>query len=229
MSIPRRHVTRLLIVDDHPLVRIGLRAQLSDGGEFRVVGEAASIDQAVALYGRLKPDLVMLDLNLIDGSGVDACRRLLEMDEAAKVLVMTLYDDAETVRSAIAAGAHGFLPKDSRRETICEAVRTVAAGRVYLHPCLVSTVLDCMRNSERPVRREGLELLSPQERRILPLLAEGRTNKEIGSALGLSEKTVKNYLARMFTKLCIASRTEAVTLYVRSHLNVPSACFSRSA
>jgi two-component system response regulator DevR len=212
--VPRRTRIRVLLVDDHGLVRIGLREQLTSCPDFSVVGEAASVKHAVELAHRLTPQIVLLDLNLPDGSGIQACRRILAAAPATRVLVMTICDDSETVQAAIAAGAHGYVLKDIGPDMLLDAVRTVAIGASFFHPRSIHEILPSSSAALNPEDLYGLRTLSPQERRILPLLGEGRTNKEIGFLLALSENTIKNYLSNMFRKLKITRRTQAVRLYL---------------
>ena len=209
--MPDRPALHILIVDDHTLVRIGIRHQLSGDPRITVVGEAESAADAVRLVMSLTPDVVILDLNLPDGSGIDACRRILLHSPATRVLIMSVFDEAETVQAAMTAGAQGYVLKDITGDMLRQAVHTVAGGGSFLCPRLVRSIW----TGPPAEASQALSLLSRQERRILPLLAEGKTNKEIGAVLALSEKTVKNYLANMFVKLQITRRTQAVALYLR--------------
>jgi two-component system, NarL family, response regulator DevR len=213
--MPRRPQIRVLLVDDYGLVRIGIREQLTSCHDFSVVGEAASVEQAVELARCLTPTIVLLDLNLPDGSGIQACRRILADAPNMRVLIMTICDDTAAVHAAIAAGAHGYVLKDVGPDMLLEAVRTVAIGASFFHPHSMFTALSASSAASDPDALYGLGRLSRQEQRILPLLGEGRTNKEIGFVLALSENTVKNYLSNMFRKLKITRRTQAVTLYLR--------------
>lgn len=213
--MPQRPRIRVLLVDDHGLVRIGLREQLTSGSGFSVVGEAASVEQAVERVRRLTPHIVLLDLNLPDGSGIHACRRILAVAPATRVLIMTICDDFATVQAALAAGAHGYVLKDIGPDLLVEAVQTVAMGALFFHPRSIRESLSASSAVSDPAARDGLGNLSRQEQRILPLLGEGRTNKEIGSVMALSENTVKNYLYNMFKKLNVTRRTQAVTLYLQ--------------
>jgi|CXWL01.1.fsa_nt_gi DNA-binding NarL/FixJ family response regulator len=212
--MPRRHRIRVLLVDDHDLIRIGLREQLTSCQDFSVVGEAASVEQAVELARCLTPQIVLLDLNLPDGSGSQACRRILADAPAIRVLIMTICDDYAAVQEAIEAGAHGYVLKDIGPDMLLKAVREVASGASFFHPRSMRTALSASSAASGPEKLYGLGKLSRQEQRILPLLGEGRTNKEIGLVLALSENTVKNYLSNMFRKLKISRRTQAVTLYL---------------
>lgn len=209
-------VHRILLVDDHPIVRVGVKERLESTTDLRVVGEAASADEAIALADALKPDLVLLDISLPDASGVQVCRQIVASRPQTRILMMSIYDDADLVRGAIAAGAHGYMLKGASVDMLLEAVRLVAAGSSFLHPQLIGMVLTEVRESMRGKPREQLRKLSRQEQRILPLVAEGKTNKEIGSELILSDKTVKNYLANMFDKLNVTRRSQAAALYARS-------------
>jgi two-component system response regulator DevR len=190
--MPRRPRIRVLLVDDHGLVRIGLREQLTSCPDISVVGEAASVKQAVELAHLLTPQIVLLDLNLPDGSGIQACRRILAGAPATRVLIMTIYDDPATAQAAIAAGAHGYVLKDIGPDMLLEAVREVAMGASFFHPSSIREILSASSVASDPEKLHGLEMLSRQEQRILPLLGDGRTNKEIGLVLALSENTVKN-------------------------------------
>jgi two-component system, NarL family, response regulator DevR len=163
----------------------------------------------------VKPELALLDMHLPDGSGVQACRAMLAAVPGLRILIMSMHDDPLLVRAAISSGAHGYVLKDTSADVLLHAIRAVLSGGCFLHPKLVGTVLQDLRGmgEESPQRR--LDSLSPQERRILPLVAEGRTNKEIGSHLSLSEKTVKNYVANMLTKLRVTRRSHAAALFMR--------------
>lgn len=212
----QRSVCRVLLVDDHPVVRLGLKEKLTDTSDLQVVGEAASAAEAIALTDALKPDLVLLDISLPDASGVQVCRQIAASRPQTRILMMSIYDDADLVRGAIAAGAHGYVLKGASVDMLLEAIRFVATGSCFLHPQLIGTVLTEVRESMRGRPRERVRRLSRQEQRILPLVAEGKTNKEIGSELILSDKTVKNYLANMFDKLNVTRRSQAAALYARS-------------
>jgi two-component system response regulator DevR len=208
---------RLVIVDDHELVRKGLRSFLDLEDELRVVGEADTAAGAVTLVQRLRPHIVLLDLRLPDMSGVEACGRLLAVSPNLRILVLTSYAEDATVVAAVQHGAHGYVLKDVRTQDLLHAIRTVAAGRGYLDPRVAQQALSWIR--ARPaggLASKGLPQLSPQERLIMPLLAEGKTNKEIALELNLSDKTVKNYLANIFDKLQVRRRTEAVAWFLRA-------------
>jgi DNA-binding NarL/FixJ family response regulator len=204
-----------LLVDDHPVVLVGLKQQLAAARDISIVGEAGSVSEAVTLAEHLKPDLALLDVHLPDGSGVQACRRMLAAVPGLRVLIMSIHDDPLIVRAAISAGAHGYVMKEAPAGVWRYAIRAVLSGSSFLHPRLVGAVLQDLREKGETSPQRRLDNLSPQERRILPLVAEGKTNKEIGFHLSLSEKTVKNYVANMFTKLHVTRRSSAAALYMR--------------
>ncbi|BCA55731.1 Transcriptional regulatory protein DevR [Nitrospira sp. KM1] len=208
--------TRIVIVDDHEVVRHGLRSLLGLEEDFKIVGEAGSVAEAVAVVARVKPQVVLLDVKLPDASGLDTCRQLLAVLPQVRILVLTSYAEDSTVVSAVRSGAHGYVLKDVRTDDLVRAIRAVAEGRGYLDPRITQRALHWIRmqpGQEHPSAPRTP--LSPQERLIIPLLAEGKTNKEIAAQLNLSDKTVKNYLANIFEKLNVKRRTEAVAWFVR--------------
>jgi len=206
---------RLLLIDDSEVVRMGLRALLTTAGGIEIVGDAATVAAGVAACERLRPDVVLLDIRLPDGNGVDACRRLLQIAPDTRVLILTSVLDDTIVDDAIRAGAHGYLLKEIDGRGLVNAIRDVAAGKSILDPAVTARVLSLVK-SGHPAR-DVLAVLSPQERRVLALIAEGCTNKEVGLKLGLSEKTVKNYLSTVFEKLHVSRRSEAAVLYAQEH------------
>ncbi|HEY5896638.1 MAG TPA: response regulator transcription factor [Burkholderiales bacterium] len=201
---------RILLVDDHQMVRAGLRALLGDVEGLEVAGEAASVEEAIAYAGAVRPHVVLMDLRLPDGSGVDACREILSTLPGTRVLFLTSHSDEEAVMSTVLAGASGYLLKDIGHQALVSAIRAAAAGQ----PVLDST-------AAQPVaqRAQKVDSLSAQERRVLGLVVEGKTNKEIALALGLSDKTVKNYLSNVFQKLGVARRAQAAALFARGDLD----------
>lgn len=204
----------LLIVDDSELVRAGLRTLLGSEPDLRIAGEAGSVREGVEACARLQPQVALLDVRLPDGSGLDACRQILRRVPATRVLVLTSMIDDRLVEDAIRAGAHGYLLKDIDGRGLVGAIREVAAGRSILDPAVTARVMQVVR--EGSAARDRVAQLSPQERRVLALLAEGKTNKEIGAQLGLSEKTVKNYLSTVFEKLQVSRRAEAAAAYAQA-------------
>ena len=213
--MPKSKPIRLLIVDDHEVVRIGLRAVFDLTPGITVVGQAARTDEALALCRRLVPDVVLLDIHLPDGSGVEIVREILSASPATRVLFLTSFADAHTVREAVLSGAHGYMLKDIASGALLRAIRAVASGESLLDPRLASHI------PGRFVAAGGASghrrpRLSPQEERLLPLVAGGFTNKEIAEQLQLSEKTIKNYLASIYAKLQIGRRSQIAALYAGS-------------
>ena len=207
---------RIVILDDHELVRMGLRALLEHESDVLVVGEATTFGQALPIVRRLHPQLVLLDMKLPDISGLEACRKLLAEMPQLRILVLTSYAEDAMVTAAIGSGAHGYMLKDVKPEDLVRAIRTVAEGRGYLDPRITQQTLQWIRTSITSGSSvQGLSYLAPQERLIMPLLAQGKTNKEIATLLGLSDKTVKNYLANIYDKLGVSRRTEAVAWYIK--------------
>lgn len=210
--------TRIFILDDHELVRKGLRTFLDREPDLLVVGEAGTLADALPLVARLHPHLMLLDMKLPDVSGLESCRRLLAAAPNLRVLVLTGHAEATIVADAIKSGAHGYILKDVKLDDLAQAIRTVAAGRGYLDPRITQYALHWIRTGvSQASPLQGLRALSPQERLIMPLLAQGKTNKEIAAQLKLSDKTVKNYLVNIYTKLNVNRRTEAVAWFMREY------------
>jgi len=209
---------RIILIDDHELVRKGLRSFLHHEQDMVIVGEAGTVTEAVSLVKRLHPQIVLLDVRLPDASGMEACRRLLAVAPQLRILVLTSYAEDATVVAAVQSGAHGYVLKDVRTDDLIRAIRTVSEGRGYLDPRIAHQALDWIRTGPQlKTALQGMAQLSPQERLIMPLLAEGKTNKEIAVLLRLSDKTIKNYLANIFDKLHVRRRTEAVAWFVREN------------
>lgn len=207
---------RLLIVDDHEVVRIGLGAVLDLTPGMKVVGQARSKADAITQCRRTKADVVLLDIRLPDGSGIEAARAILSAHSNIRILFLTSFADEHTVLEAILSGAQGYVLKDIGSAALVRAIKTVAAGQPLIDPRLATHTGAWMKHlsaSQTPVKRS---LLSPQEQRILPLVAEGLTNKEIALRLELSEKTVKNYLANIYSKLQIGRRSQVAAMYAGS-------------
>jgi two-component system response regulator DevR len=207
---------RVLMIDDSSIIRLGLRAALEDCPEITIVGEAGTAADGLAAVQKLQPDLVLLDLRLPDQPGLAVCREILRRRSTTKVLILTSATDERNVHDAVAAGAQGYLLKESNSAALANAIRQVAAGHSVLDPSLTNHVLKLMKDPPEARPAQKLALLSAQERRVLALLAEGFTNKEIGERLTLTEKTVKNYLATVFDKLGISRRAQAAALWVQS-------------
>ncbi len=208
---------RVLIVDDSTLVREGLRAVLaSQQGERKiaVIGEAASVATGVEAARKLSPDVVLMDIRLPDGSGIDACRQILAHAPDRRVLILTSVVDDHLVLQAIRAGAHGYLLKEIDSRGLVNALIDVSEGKSILDPAVTARVMQLARAGDSAP--DALATLSPQEKRIIALIAEGCTNKEAAQKLGLSEKTVKNYLSTAFEKLHVSSRAQAAALYAQN-------------
>jgi DNA-binding NarL/FixJ family response regulator len=208
-------VIRLLVVDDHPVVRQGLIALLEDDAEFRVVGAAGSAEEALPLARGQRPDVVLLDLELPGMEGVAAIPRLLEAAPEARVLVFTAYQTDERVLGALRAGARGYVLKGASADDLGRAIRTVAGGGSYLDPRVAATVVSEMRGPAAGHAREGL---SGRERQVLRLVADGLANKQIARELAVSERTVKFHVASLFRKLGADNRAQAVALAVQRGL-----------
>ena len=205
---------RVLICDDHEVVREGLRGLISRQAGMSVVGEAGTVAEAVEAADRATPDVVIIDVRLPDGSGVEACRSIREAHPDTKVIMLTSYADDDALFASIIAGASGYLLKQTRGQAVVDAVIAVAAGRSLLDPDVTGKVLARLR--ETRAEDPALASLTEQERKVLAGLAEGKTNREIGESLFLSEKTVKNYVSRILDKLGLARRAEAAA-YMAKH------------
>lgn len=220
MSTP--HSVSVLIVDDSELVRTGLKTLFeintdTNGTRLRVAGEAQSVATAVSEATRLKPDVVLLDIRLPDGSGLTACRQILAIEPETRILILTSVIDDNLVYDAMSSGAHGYLLKEINAQGLRQAIVDVAAGKFILDPALTTRVLNLVRGGGGPPSEQGkLAILSAQEKRVLALVAEGKTNKEIAEQMGLSDKTVKNYLSTVFEKLKIKRRSQAAVMYLEN-------------
>lgn len=206
---------RLLLVDDHEVLRIGLRTLFSEAGGFQVVGEAGTMAAAVAEAARANPHVALMDVRLPDGSGIEACRTIRAQRPETRVLFLTSFADDEAVLASILAGADGFLLKEVGSDELLRAVKTVAGGQSVLDPTVTQRVLARLKTLSEPPTEAKADDLSPQERRVLALVAEGKTNKEIAAALHLSDKTVGHYLENIFQKLQVTRRSQAAAMYAR--------------
>jgi DNA-binding NarL/FixJ family response regulator len=198
---------RVFLLDDHEIVRRGIKELLESDGDIEVVGESGLAQEAARRIPALKPDVAILDARLPDGSGIDVCREVRSVDPSISALILTSYDDDDALFAAIMAGAAGYILKQVGGHDFIETVRRVAAGQSTLDPSVTARVLDRLRNGPR-VDPE-LEALSAQEQRILDLVGQGLTNREIAERMFLAEKTVKNYVSSMLAKLGLSSRTQA--------------------
>jgi two-component system, NarL family, response regulator DevR len=199
---------KLMLVDDHEIVRLGLRNLLERRPQFEIVAEAGTVAEAVSAARDAKPDVIVMDIRLPDGNGVEATREIRGQRPETKVIMLTSYADDEAIYGSIMAGAAGYLLKQTRGQNLAEAIERVAAGESLLDPAVTSKVLERMRSLARGETDE-LAPLSGQERKILALIAEGKTNKEIAADVFLSDKTVKNYVSSILSKLNLRRRSEA--------------------
>jgi two-component system, NarL family, response regulator DevR len=204
-------VVRVFLLDDHEVVRRGLKDLFDSEDGFEVVGESVSAKDAEARIPALRPDVAVLDGRLPDGSGVDVCRSVRSVDPSIRAIILTSYDDDEALFAAIMAGAAGYVLKQIVGNDLLDVVRKVADGQSLLDPAVTQRVLDRLRDGGANEPAE-LRSLTPQERRILELVAEGLTNRQIGEQLFLAEKTVKNYVTSILTKLGLERRTQAAVL-----------------
>jgi two-component system, NarL family, response regulator DevR len=199
--------TRIFLLDDHEVVRRGLREMLEVEDDLEVVGESASATEATRRIPALRPDVMVLDARLPDGSGIDVCRDVRSVDPAIAGIILTSYDDDQALTAAVAAGASGYVLKDVRGSDLLSSIRRVAQGESLLDPAMVERLRRAWGHDTGTDPR--LASLTPQERRILDCIAQGMTNRQIGRTLSLAEKTVKNYVTSVLGKLGMESRTQA--------------------
>jgi two-component system, NarL family, response regulator DevR len=211
-SLPGRPI-RVFLLDDHEVVRRGLRDLLEADGDIEVVGESGSAAEATRRIPALAPDVAVLDGRLPDGSGIDVCREIRSQHQEIAALILTSYDDDEALFAAIMAGAAGYVLKQIRGNDLVDAVRRVAAGQSLLDPAVTARVLDRLRTG--PEEDKALAPLTDQERRILELIGEGLTNRQIAERMFLAEKTVKNYVSSLLAKLGMERRTQAAVFAVK--------------
>jgi len=207
---------KVVLVEDSEVVRMGLTALLGTEPRLQIVGEAGSVAVGIETCTRVRPDVVLLDLRLPDGTGFEACRQILKLLPNTRVLILTSAVSDAMVDEAIRSGAHGYLLKEIDGRGLISAIRDVAAGKSILDPAVTARVMQIIKSGG--TGRDALASLSPQERRVLALIAEGCTNKEVGVKLGLSEKTVKNYLSTVFEKLHVSRRAEAAVIYAQEKI-----------
>ncbi len=206
---------RVLLVDEHEIVRAGLRALLTGAG-IEIAGEATTVTEAISAAKRLKPDMVLLDVRLPDGNGVEACREIRATHPGTKILFLTAFEDDDAMLATVFANADGYVLKEIGGENLIRAMKTAANGLSVLDPVSRRRILERFQKQITDVPEVGDGGLSAQERRVLALVAEGKTNKEIASAMSLSPKTVKNYLSHIFQKLQITRRSEAAVRFARA-------------
>jgi two-component system, NarL family, response regulator DevR len=213
---------RIPLVDDSTLVREGIRSVLGDAQPaIHVVGEAGTVADALVQAEQCQPDVVLLDIRLPDGTGFAACREMLKRQPALRVLVLTSFTNDSFIYEAITSGAQGYLMKEIDPHGLIQAIHDLMAGKSILSPDITAGVMRMVRGGGSRGETGDLSILSAQERRVLALVAEGKTNKQIAEALGLSDNTVKNYLCNVFEKLHVRRRSQAAALYVQAHPPVP--------
>lgn len=206
---------RVLIVDDHEVVRVGLRTLLSRVESVEVIGEAGNVSEALEKIRHVSPDVVLLDVRLGDGNGFDVCREVQKLEGNIRVLVLTSFADDNIVVEAISAGADGYLLKEINRDGLIDAIMKVASGQSVLDPAVTGRVFGKVQSMVNNPTTNKLTLLSAQERRVLALVAEGKTNKEIAAVMGLSDKTIKNYLSNILDKLQMTRRSQAAAYFAQ--------------
>jgi DNA-binding NarL/FixJ family response regulator len=208
---------KVFLLDDHEIVRRGIKDLLEAEGDIEVIGESGLAQEAARRIPALRPDVAILDGRLPDGSGIDVCREIRSRDPQIKALILTSYDDDDALFSAIMAGAAGYILKQVRGTDLLETVRRVAAGQSMLDPHVTAQVLERLRAG--PTVDPRIAQLTAQEQKILDLIGEGMTNRQIGEAMFLAEKTVKNYVSSILAKLGLESRTQAAIFTTRQHLS----------
>jgi DNA-binding NarL/FixJ family response regulator len=201
---------RILLADDHPVFRHGLRTLLGETADLAVVGEATTGEEAVRMAETLQPDLVLMDLRMPGTSGIEATRHILHACARIRVLVLTMFEDDASVFTAMRAGARGYVLKDAEKDDLLRAIRAVAHGEAIFSPAVASRIVDYFATTRPTAPREAFPTLSERERELLHLLAQGRSNAEIATYLSLSHKTVSNYVSTILNKLQVAHRAEAI-------------------
>ncbi len=214
---PAERQLRLLVVDDHEVVREGLVAMLDRRPNFQVVAEAGSVAESIEMARKFVPDLVIMDVRLPDGSGIEACREIRAEMPQTRVVMLTSYPDEEAVFSAIVAGASGYLLKQVRGRDLIAALEAVGRGESLLDPAVTEKVLERVRRIATGGAQDDLAQLTSQEQKILLLVAEGKTNKEIAAEVFLSDKTVKNYVSSILSKLNLQRRAQAAAYVAKRH------------
>ena len=213
---------RVVLVDDHEVVRNGIKSLLAETPDVSVVGEAGTVKDAIERAVWARPDVVIMDVRLPDGSGIEATREIRARLPNTQVLMLTTFSDDEALFASIMAGAAGYVLKQIKGADLVRAVQTVGRGESLLDPAVTKGLLDRLRRGKNLLKDEKLARLSAQEERILEMIAEGKTNREIGDKLHLAEKTVKNYVTSILSKLEVARRAEAAA-YLARHTTTPGA------
>jgi two-component system response regulator DevR len=211
---------RVMLVDDHEIVRRGIRAALADAPDIVVTAEAGTAREAVVRAERELPDVVVMDVRLGDGSGIEATREIRARRPATKVLMLTSFADDDALFASIMAGAAGYVLKQIHDIDLVQAIRTVGQGHSLLDPLVTDRLLERLRTGGEPGKDDKLALLSPQEARILAMVADGLTNRQIGERIHLAEKTIKNYVSSILAKLEVGRRAEAAA-YLARHTRTP--------
>jgi DNA-binding NarL/FixJ family response regulator len=219
-AMTKKPPLRVMLVDDHEIVRDGIRAMLDSQEDVVVTAEAGTVREAVDEAERTRPDVVVMDVRLSDGSGIEATREIRANNPTTRVLMLTSFADDEALFASIMAGASGYVLKQVKSGDLMRAIRAVGAGDSLLDPSVTNAVLERLRKGKHLMRDEKLARLSPQEERILTAVADGKTNREIGDELHLAEKTVKNYVSSILSKLEVARRAEAAA-YLARHTTMP--------
>jgi two-component system, NarL family, response regulator DevR len=213
---------RVMLVDDHEIVRDGIKSMLDAEEDVVVAAQAGTVREAIDEANRTRPDVVVMDVRLADGSGIEATREIRASHPGTRVLMLTSFADDEALFASIMAGASGYVLKQVRSGELLRAIRTVGGGGSLLDPAVTSSVLERLRKGKHLMKDEKLARLSPQEERILQAVADGKTNREIGEDLHLAEKTVKNYVSSILSKLEVVRRAEAAA-YLARHTTTPGA------
>jgi DNA-binding NarL/FixJ family response regulator len=221
MTNEQQRPLRLLVVDDHEVVRQGLVSLLDRRDGFEVVAQAGSVAESITMAGRFEPDVVIMDVRLPDGSGIEACREIRAARPETRVVMLTSYPDEEAVLSAIIAGASGYLLKQIRGRELVSALEAVGRGESLLDSAVTEKVLERVRRVASGSATDELAELTSQERKILLLVADGKTNKEIAAEVFLSDKTVKNYVSSILSKLNLQRRAQAAAFVAKHHLVPP--------
>ena len=212
---------RLLVVDDHEVVRQGLVALLDRRPGFQVVAEAGTVAESIEAARRFQPDIIVMDVRLPDGSGIEACREIRAEMPETRVVMLTSYPDDDAVLSAIVAGASGYLLKQVRARDLVAALEAVGRGESLLDPAVTEKVLERVRRIATGGQTDEMSLLTSQEQKILMLVAEGKTNKEIAADVFLSDKTVKNYVSSILSKLNLERRAQAAAFVAKHRIGRP--------
>lgn len=214
--------TRLLLVDDHAVVRTGLRMLLENEPDMEIVGEADSASQALSRVGRLRPDVVLMDIGLPDLSGIEATRGIKQLRPETAVVALTIHEDEEYFFKMLEAGASGYVPKRAAPEELLSAIRVAAAGEVYLYPSLAKLLVrDYLSQGQKSKEQMELDGLTSREQEVLAMLADGASNNEIGETLNISPKTVARHRENIMSKLNLHSRSELVKYAIRKGIIQP--------